>query len=156
ERDVGAAAVEAAGDLGRRQLGTRAPPRAQPRRRVASVSRLRPGSRPSREGAVPGIAHDSAHRAAERRRDDRRRRRRSGCAVPGRADDARVRAPLPRMSDEFVLDTTELHGFVDDVRATIAATASPEQACEALWPRFAELLADPGWLPTAYQADAPE
>src|SRR5882672_9879549 len=60
------------------------------------------------------------------------------------------------MSEEFVLDTPVVRSFVADVQATIGDAASPEQACEALRPRFAELLADPGWLPAEYQAAAPE
>src|SRR5437763_11814494 len=60
------------------------------------------------------------------------------------------------MGKEFVLDTPIVRGFVDDVRATIVAASSPEQACGALKPRFAELLADPDWLPSEYQAAAPQ
>ena len=60
------------------------------------------------------------------------------------------------MSEEFVLDTSVVRGFVADVQATIASAASPAQACEALTPRFAELLADPDWLPAQYRADAPQ
>ena len=60
------------------------------------------------------------------------------------------------MASEFVLDTPAVRDFVAGVRATIAEAESPEQACELLRPRFAELLADPGWLPADYQADAPE
>ena len=60
------------------------------------------------------------------------------------------------MSPEFVLDTAVVRAFVADVRATIAATSSPHDACETIRPRFAELLADPAWLPAAYQAAAPE
>src|SRR5437868_12599310 len=60
------------------------------------------------------------------------------------------------MSDEFVLDTNAPHAFVADVRATIATAASPADACDALRPRFAELLADREWLPDGYQAAAPE
>ena len=60
------------------------------------------------------------------------------------------------MSDEYVLDTAVVRAFVDDVRETIASASSPEQACEVLRPRFAELLADPNWLPAQYQAAAPE
>jgi predicted metal-dependent enzyme (double-stranded beta helix superfamily) len=57
---------------------------------------------------------------------------------------------------EFVLDTPVVLGFVADVEGTIAGSASPEGACEAIRPRFAELLADPDWLPAEYQAAAPE
>jgi len=60
------------------------------------------------------------------------------------------------MGSEFVLDTPAVRDFVAGVRATIAEAESPEQACELLRPRFAELLADPDWLPAEYQADAPE
>jgi predicted metal-dependent enzyme (double-stranded beta helix superfamily) len=60
------------------------------------------------------------------------------------------------MGEEFVLDTEIVRGFVADARATIAAASSPEQACEALRPRFGELLADPDWLPAEYRAAAPE
>ena len=60
------------------------------------------------------------------------------------------------MSIEFVLNTPVVRAFVADVQEWIARTASPAQACEAIRPRFAQLLADPDWLPTRYQAAAPE
>ena len=60
------------------------------------------------------------------------------------------------MSDEFVLDTAVVRDFVADVRGTIATAQSPNEACGALEPRFAELLADPDWLPPEYQAAAPD
>ena len=60
------------------------------------------------------------------------------------------------MSEEFVLGTEVVRDFIADVQATIAAAASPEEACDALRPRFAELLADPDWLPAEYRADAPD
>jgi 3-mercaptopropionate dioxygenase len=60
------------------------------------------------------------------------------------------------MSDEFVLDTPVVREFVRGVLETIARTGSPEQACEAIRPRFSELLADPDWLPGKYQTAAPE
>jgi predicted metal-dependent enzyme (double-stranded beta helix superfamily) len=60
------------------------------------------------------------------------------------------------MSAEFVLDTPVVRAFMADVEATIAGASSAEQACEALTPRFSELLADPNWLPAEYQAAAPE
>ena len=60
------------------------------------------------------------------------------------------------MGSEYVLDTRAVRDFVAGVKATIAEAASPEQACDLLRPRFAELLADPGWLPAEYQSDAPE
>jgi 3-mercaptopropionate dioxygenase len=57
---------------------------------------------------------------------------------------------------ELYLDTPVVRGFVDGVRAEIAAASSPAEACARIRPRFAELLADPDWLPLEYQADAPE
>jgi 3-mercaptopropionate dioxygenase len=60
------------------------------------------------------------------------------------------------MGSEFVLDTPAVRDFVAGVKATIAEADSPEHACDLLRPRFAELLADPGWLPAEYQADAPD
>jgi predicted metal-dependent enzyme (double-stranded beta helix superfamily) len=60
------------------------------------------------------------------------------------------------MAAEFVLDTPVVRSFVADIEAMIAAAASPEEACEAIRPRFAELLANPDWLPDQYRAAAPE
>ena len=60
------------------------------------------------------------------------------------------------MSDEFILDTPVVRGFVSDVQEAITAATTPEGACEAIRPRFAQLLADADWLPDAYQAAAPE
>jgi predicted metal-dependent enzyme (double-stranded beta helix superfamily) len=60
------------------------------------------------------------------------------------------------VDDEFLLDTPIVRAFVADVRAAIADASSPHEACEAIRPRFAQLLADPDWLPAAYQAPAPE
>ena len=57
---------------------------------------------------------------------------------------------------EFVLDTQVVREFVAGVEATIAEAVSPEEACDAIRPRFAELLGDPGWLPDVYRAPAPE
>ena len=55
-----------------------------------------------------------------------------------------------------MLDTPIGHAFVAAVRTAIAGAASPREACEAIRPRFAELLADPGWLPDEFQAPVPE
>src|SRR5262249_11022957 len=59
------------------------------------------------------------------------------------------------MSGELVLDTPVVRGFLDDVRTAIAGASSPEQACEAIRPRFAALLADEDWLPEEYMAPVP-
>jgi predicted metal-dependent enzyme (double-stranded beta helix superfamily) len=57
---------------------------------------------------------------------------------------------------EYVLDTPIVRGFVEGVRTEIEAAASPADACERIRPRFAELLADPNWLPPEYCEPAPE
>jgi len=60
------------------------------------------------------------------------------------------------MSAEFVLDTPVVRAFVAGIQSTIVGASSPEEACEAIKPRFAELLGDPDWLPVEYQAAAEE
>jgi len=60
------------------------------------------------------------------------------------------------MAGELFLDTQIVRAFVSDVEQAIAGSESAEAACEAIRPRFSELLADPDWLPAAFQADAPE
>jgi predicted metal-dependent enzyme (double-stranded beta helix superfamily) len=55
------------------------------------------------------------------------------------------------MSDEFLLDTPVVREFVAAVRESIADAPSAEAACAAIRPRFAELLADPSWLPDEYR-----
>jgi len=57
--------------------------------------------------------------------------------------------------DEYVLDTPLLRAFITAVRLSISAAASPEDACDAIRPRFAELLADSAWLPEEYRRSAP-
>jgi predicted metal-dependent enzyme (double-stranded beta helix superfamily) len=63
---------------------------------------------------------------------------------------------MPPATDEYVLDTPTVRSFIADVRAAIAAAASPEDACDAIRPRFAALLADPDWLAPEYRRDAPQ
>ena len=58
--------------------------------------------------------------------------------------------------DEYELDTPVVREFVSGVRESIRGAGSPEEACTAIRPRFAELLADQGWLPAEYRASAPE
>jgi predicted metal-dependent enzyme (double-stranded beta helix superfamily) len=74
-----------------------------------------------------------------------------------RADVLRLRDRLRAAAvDEYVLDTPRVRDFIGAVRAAVAAAASPEDACDAIRPRFAELLADPDWLPRRFQEPAPE
>ena len=60
------------------------------------------------------------------------------------------------MADELVLDTPVVRDFLAAVRAAIEGSGSPEDACDAIRPRFAELLADEDWLPAEFQAPAPQ
>lgn len=59
-------------------------------------------------------------------------------------------------ADEYLLDTPVVRAFVADVRSAIAEADSPASACDAIRPRFAELLADRDWLPGRYQEGDPE
>jgi len=56
--------------------------------------------------------------------------------------------------DDFVLDTPVVREFVAEVQGAIAEASAPLAACDAIRPRFAELLADPDWLPTEYREPA--
>lgn len=60
------------------------------------------------------------------------------------------------MVDEVVLDTPAVRELVAAVRDEIARSSDAAAACDAIRPRFAALLADPGWLPPTYLAPAPE
>jgi 3-mercaptopropionate dioxygenase len=59
-------------------------------------------------------------------------------------------------SDEYLLDTPVVRDFVAGVRAVIAEAGSPREACDAIRPAFATLLADPDWLPERYQEGDPD
>ena len=59
-------------------------------------------------------------------------------------------------ADEFILDTTTVREFVAGVRNGIATARSPEEACDAIRPSFADLLGDAAWLPDEYASDATE
>jgi predicted metal-dependent enzyme (double-stranded beta helix superfamily) len=60
------------------------------------------------------------------------------------------------MDGQFELDTPIVRGFVADVQTTIAWVSSPHEACEAIRPRFADLLSDVEWLPEKYKAPVPD
>jgi 3-mercaptopropionate dioxygenase len=59
-------------------------------------------------------------------------------------------------SDEYVLDTSVVRAFVASVQESIGTATSPDDACSAIRPGFAELLADPDWLPAEYRQSSPE
>jgi 3-mercaptopropionate dioxygenase len=54
------------------------------------------------------------------------------------------------VSEEFVLDVPTVRGFVEHVHQAIDLSRTPEEAIDAIRPRFADLLADDGWLPARY------
>ena len=58
--------------------------------------------------------------------------------------------------DEYLLDTRVVRDFVAGVRAAIEDAGSPAEACDAIRPSFAHLLADPAWLPERFQKDDPD
>jgi 3-mercaptopropionate dioxygenase len=58
--------------------------------------------------------------------------------------------------DEYLLDSPVVRDFVAGVRAVIGEADSPAQACDAIRPAFAALLADPAWLPERFQEGDPE
>jgi 3-mercaptopropionate dioxygenase len=60
------------------------------------------------------------------------------------------------MPDEYLLDTPTVREFVAGVQAVIEAADGPQQACDAIRPAFAELLADPAWLPERFQEGNPD
>jgi 3-mercaptopropionate dioxygenase len=82
--------------------------------------------------------------------------------VPGRDDgrDFGVRAGrrtiAPVLPGEFVLDTPVVRSFIESVRAGIGGSGSAGEGIEGIRPAFAELLADPRWLPGTYQEPAAE
>jgi predicted metal-dependent enzyme (double-stranded beta helix superfamily) len=61
---------------------------------------------------------------------------------------------VPR--DEYVLDTPVVRSFIESARAAIGGAGSAGEAIERIRPAFAELLADPRWLPGIYQEPAAE
>jgi predicted metal-dependent enzyme (double-stranded beta helix superfamily) len=58
-------------------------------------------------------------------------------------------------SDQYVLDSPTVRGFIEGVRGEIERATSAAAAVERIRPRFAALLADPDWLPVEYQQPAP-
>lgn len=61
---------------------------------------------------------------------------------------------MPR--DDYLLDSPEVRDFLAAVSIAIESSRTPEEACEAIKPRFADLLADETWLPNEYCRPAPE
>lgn len=61
-------------------------------------------------------------------------------------------APAPDQHDQFLLDTPVIRTFVGEVRRVIAAHSDISAGLDALRPHFAQLLADPTWLPDEFAA----
>src|SRR5262245_4735954 len=83
------------------------------------------------------LRSSSCSRRCSHARDEHRRRRR-------------------RRTVEFLLDTAFVRDFFADIQAKIAASESPRDACDRIRPGFAELLADPAWLPEQYLQANPD
>ncbi len=62
--------------------------------------------------------------------------------------------PAPLAEDEYIIGSGRVRSFVAEVRREIAAAGAPAVACERISPLFADLLADPEWLPEAFQVPA--
>jgi len=60
----------------------------------------------------------------------------------------------PLDADEFLLDTPRVRDFIAAVQEHIGRADSPAGACADISPPFADLLADPDWLPERYQEPA--
>jgi 3-mercaptopropionate dioxygenase len=80
-------------------------------------------------------------------------RRRAGTTIATIAAEAYDRGVAV---DQYVLDTPVVRSFIDSVQGAISDAASVTDAIGRIRPRFTELLADPQWLPAAYQEPAPE
>ena len=80
--------------------------------------------------------------------------RTSGSSSPTRSTSCHRLAAWPATSTCSTRPV--VRDFVAGVRAAIADAGSPAQACEAIRPRFAELLADPRLAPERFQEDDPE
>jgi predicted metal-dependent enzyme (double-stranded beta helix superfamily) len=60
------------------------------------------------------------------------------------------------MRDELLVDSPLVRAFVAETRGVVERALPPSDACDAIRPRFAELLAADGWLPDRFQEPAPE
>jgi predicted metal-dependent enzyme (double-stranded beta helix superfamily) len=59
------------------------------------------------------------------------------------------------MEDDYILDTPRIREFIAEVYTALRERPVAE-ALEQLRPAFADLLADPAWLPDTYMQPAPE
>ena len=112
---------------------------------VAAVAATAAGGRRLLRGA-PLLGQGGVGRRRRRARVSRARKRAEAVVGTGPPEDE---SQVGRMSQERRVRPRHARAaaFVGHVRAAIAGAASPEAACDAIRPRFAELLADPDWLP---------
>ena len=80
--------------------------------------------------------------------------RTSGSSSPTRSTSCHRLAAWPATST--CSTPLSVRDFVAGVRAAIEDAGSPAQACDAIRPAFAELLADPDWLPERFQEGDPD
>jgi len=57
---------------------------------------------------------------------------------------------------ELTVESALVDGFLSETRSILARNPAPVEACEAIRPHFAELLAADGWLPAQFQEPAAE
>ena len=57
-------------------------------------------------------------------------------------------------TDEFLVESSLVHGFVADVREIVTRGLPASAACDLIRPRFAELLGAERWLPDRFQEPA--
>src|SRR5512133_1587370 len=55
------------------------------------------------------------------------------------------------MADEFYCDAPELRSFIGKVKETVAGTATVKAKLAAIRPPFAQLMANPHWLPEDFR-----
>jgi predicted metal-dependent enzyme (double-stranded beta helix superfamily) len=62
----------------------------------------------------------------------------------------------PNYEDEWLLDNSQLHDFIEAVNTIRRSAADPQAAMAEIRPHFARLLNDKRWLPEKYQEPAEE
>ena len=55
------------------------------------------------------------------------------------------------MADEYICDTAEVRSFISKVKEITAATPSVKERLAAIRPLFAQMMADPNWLPETFR-----
>ena len=55
------------------------------------------------------------------------------------------------MADEYICDTAEVRSFIGKVKEITAATPSVKARLAAIRPLFAQMMADPDWLPETFR-----